>query len=336
VAERGTHAVSPTQLEGLARCAWQTFLRRSLRLAPVTDPLDALAQRDARALGRVVDVALQRLIQRSSGGERRTLAEALAAGPFAVAPPDGDAITDATLAAARTTLAEDRLRWDGFAQAFAHRARPFVERAVALLWPSDGSALQVLGTQTQGSVEFPRATVGFIADIAVRTRAGAKLVDLKTGKPVSDAKKEDTRRRHFVAKTALGKTLQVPIYAAAAGASESAYLFVDPELGDELARVECAHDDAELRRTLLGALDVLVPAWKHGAFVARVEMADSKDNDACRTCELEVACPRSDSAARRRIVELGAESTPAASEDALRAFVALWRLGTSPDAGDDA
>ena len=67
-----------TRLESLARCPWQTFLTRVLRIAPVPDAAgDLPAADDTRLLGNVVHRLLERVAHRPLGEDEDLTREAL-------------------------------------------------------------------------------------------------------------------------------------------------------------------------------------------------------------------------------------------------------------------
>jgi RecB family exonuclease len=292
-----------TTLEALARCPWQAFLRKLLRLEPPPDAVAALpAASDARLLGNVVHAALERIFGDTE--HRAGTLEALSARPGReVAWPDERRLAALTERAAEAKLREEAIPLAGYARVLAARAAPYLEVARAL--ESDGGSVQVLGAEVQGEAEVfdaagERRRVRFKADRVDRSGEHLRLTDYKTGaakiKPVREPKRAEAHR----ASIASGESLQAALYARATG-GEGRFVHLAPEL-DARGRVLAVQDDAETGEALDAAAATLFEALDLGAFPPRLR-AFSKDEEpgACRFCEVKEACMRGDSGARRRM-----------------------------------
>lgn len=298
-----------TGLERLARCPWQAFLERGLGLERAPDPFDDLPDVDALSLGNTVHAALQ----------------ALVVGARPVAP---DELERTLQRAARETLWDAGVHLEGLALALARRARPFVERGLDLTARLEGERVP----------EAPGATpsgLRFRADLLVRGASGVVRFDFKTGKPISDRVRPQTRRNALIAAVRRGTHLQAVAYAAADDASGGGYLFLGEDLGDDVARVEVLHDDGELAGHFQHSVEVLEDAWRAGSVAPRPETAAGKANDACARCEVRDACLRDDSGVRARLRRLAQGVGPGGSADelALARLAGLWFLGA--EASDD-
>jgi RecB family exonuclease len=222
----------------------------------------------------------------------------------------------------------------GFARMLARRARPLVDRIHALEWPG-GVRRGVLGGEVEGQVHVTDGSGGrrllrFRADrVDVDAAdAGGKgwlFVDYKTGKPVSEAKREETRARHLVDQVREGRRLQVAAYAQAEGAADAVgrYFFARPDLTDEMARVDVPRSDATIQEAFDHAVGVLLTAREQGTFPPRLVQGDA-ENPFCESCELAEACLRGDSGARRRMLAWTApEARPAGAPAAAAALLQL-------------
>ncbi|HMB54996.1 MAG TPA: PD-(D/E)XK nuclease family protein, partial [Thermoanaerobaculia bacterium] len=342
----GTGSLWVSRAENLAACPWQLFLRKLLRLEPTPDPLAALPGLDPLVLGNCVHGVLEAIVERAGAAVGGDLA-ALATAPPVPVPWPGDAELDELLAAeARRALADAGMPLPGLARALAARARPYVERARALDWPSAGSArstLPVVGAEVEGEVTVldhagePRR-LRFRADRVDRGEGGTgalRLTDYKSGRALSEAKRESTRESHHHRGLLAGQRLQATAYRIAAGAAEEAgpgegepvgrYLFLKPEIEDDAAADATAGDRFAV--DFDGVVADLFSAWDSGAFFPRlVDPHGEKEPARCGFCEVSEACLRLDSSARRRLAAWNLERAGGAETAAERAHHEVWRL----------
>jgi RecB family exonuclease len=314
-----------TRLERLTFCPWLGFLEKELGLAPVPDALAALPDVTPLLLGNVVHAVLERIVEpeaASEGGPEREAGWLARARPRDVPWPAPEAIATMLAEAAAEASRDQGILLPGFARMLARRARPLLDRVRALEWP-DGVRRGVLGGEVEGQVHVAdargrRRVLRFRADrvdldAPDADAKGWLFVDYKTGKPVSEAKKTETRARHLVDQVRQGKRLQVAAYAQAEGASDAVgrYLFTGPELSDEMARIDVPRSDAEIRQAFDHAVEVILAARGVGAFPPRL-VEKGAENPFCERCELAEACLRGDSGARQRMrVWTGPESARA-------------------------
>jgi hypothetical protein len=165
-----------------------------------------------------------------------------------------------------------------------------------------------------------------------------RLTDYKAGKPISDAKKPETRREKLLEEIAAGRRLQAAAYALGGGSgaegSEKAvgrYLFASPDLGDGPAVQELDSGDLEARERFEDALRILFGVWENGSFFPRLVDATTRSEPGlCETCRVSEACLRGDSGARARLLRwLERASAPDARrplDPAEAALLEAWRI----------
>ncbi len=318
-----------TTLEGVGRCPWQAFLRRFLRVEATPDALDALPELSALVLGKTVHRALEEIVLAATGERREGLDALRGKSSVAVPWPDAGALEALLQAAAREALLEEGVELPGFASALASQARPYLERARELVWGAAGGNAAVLGAEVQGTLEIASAAgavrpLHFRADLVDRAPAGLRLTDYKTGRPLSQAVQAKTRRRHLRDHVRHGTSLQALAYRIGSGEAGATgrYLFLRPDLPDELANVELGSDD-ELERDFRETAATLLAGVEAGSFLPRL-LDDGAENEprTCEYCEVAEACVRGDSTARRRLGEWAGREDGANPEAR-----ALFRLG---------
>jgi RecB family exonuclease len=331
-----------TRLEGLARCPWQAFLRKTLRLEPAPDPLAALSGLDPRLVGIAAHAVLEELVGRQLGEERNELAAALAAGPVAVAwpaPGDLDALVEAVC---RRVARDEGVPLLG--RALAARVRPFIETAGR---QGLGAGFQAYGAELEGAVEVPAADgnprrLAFRADLAAAAAGGLLLTDFKTGASVSDAKTESAQRRNFLEKIGQGKFLQAVAYAGAAVDRPATGRFLVLSRPDDAERVReftVTPGDRDLRDRFAATAGVLLAAQDAGGCTPRlVDATLEKHGPACRFCEVVEACLQEDSGAVRRLarwIEAGRHGggSPAGQGRGAAAALAVLRLHDKDERG---
>ncbi len=289
-----------TRLEGMARCAWQTFLERVLRIEPPPDALAELPDATPLLIGSVVHAVLEKLVGDAGGAVDIPLAEALALAPLRIEWPAADELAQRTRAAAEQVAREEGIVLPGVAALLARRARPLLERIRALEWV-DGGPL-VLGAELRGSVQIGERSVSFRADRADLGEVPA-LVDYKTGAPITSVKGEDTRRAHLLAQIAQGRRLQAPAYARAGEpVREGRYLFAKDGVDEANAKVRVARDDPEAMRLFEAAARELLAAFELGAFPPRLlgEKRSGK-GPACASCDVAEACIQGETGSGRHL-----------------------------------
>jgi RecB family exonuclease len=305
-ADPRARALAVTKLEGMAWCAWRTFLERELGLEPPPDALAELPDATPLLVGNVVHAVLERLVADAGGAVAVSLEEALARGPVPVPWPPPERLAVLAREAAAEAARAEGVVLPGFARLLERRALPLLQRVRALDWPGDGSA--VLGAEITGSLEITRADgttrkLTFRADRADLVDGRVALVDYKTGQPISKAKKAETRLRDLLAQIAQGRRLQGPAYARAGEAvCEGRYLFAKDDLPVETARVVIRRDDADAREGFEAATRDLLAAYELGAFppilVGKKRAGKAR---ACDSCDVAEACLQGETGSRRHL-----------------------------------
>jgi RecB family exonuclease len=316
-------SIAITTLERIARCPWQTFLRRLLGLEALPDSLRALPSVDPLLLGNALHGVLEAIVSRQLGPRPTDLDEARRFEPRDVPWPGREEVDGLLLEECRAALAEAGVLLPGFERWLARRVQPYLERVREQEAP-DGILPGVLGVEVAASVriEIPGAearVVTFRADRADCTGrdGGVCLTDYKSGKPPSTARKLETRRDRVLQKIAQGSLLQGPAYASVGNGSPATgrYLFARPDVPLEAASVELGGDDAEVLAQLQQTARLLLAAWDSGSFVPRLEDARGQSRH-CDWCELSDACLQGDSGARRRLMSWVAQARDATGVEA--------------------
>lgn len=323
-----------TGLEDVGRCPWRAFVGRRLGVSEMPDPRLGLPDTRGLLLGSTVHLVLQRVVEEAVGPSRLPLEELVGAVGRDV-PWPGPARLDAwTTTAAEAVIARNGLEGTGVAPLLAAQVRRVLDVARAMDWP-EGSARNVVAAEVSGDVNVANvATVRFRADRLDRDGDTFVLVDYKSGKPPSSAKKEDTRRKHLLQEVAMGRSLQAVAYALGTPAplhGVGRYLALKPEIGDapeEARRTSVTSDDDEMAAAFNHAVATIVSGLSAGGLPPRVEEAHrpGKTPPACAYCPVAQACLRVDPGYRQRIVSWMAGAGGSRSEvvDSARD---LWWLG---------
>jgi RecB family exonuclease len=309
-----------THLERIADCPWRHFLQRLLGLEPPPDALERLPHLAPLMLGNVVHRVLEAIV-RDAGCDAESLDEARAAGPRAVPWPDAASLAARLDAAARDVLREEGMGPPGFARLLVEAARPHLDRARELDWPDAASGIACLGAEVTGVLTRDEGpSIHFKADRVDSSEGLLRLVDYKTGKPIShrDARAELVRR------AARGRSLQAAAYAfATGGEGRLLYLRTSQDAGG-VASLRA--DDAEARAAFDDTVARLLAAFEAGSFFPRLAKPDEPGAPtACtRFCEVREACLQGDAGARRRIFQWVREGKPADRAEA--AVQPVWEL----------
>lgn len=336
-----------TRLESFARCGWQALLGRECKLEESLDPLAAALQLQPSALGLVVHDVLERSA-RDAGGDRLPppsrqsksepvdFAALLAADPAEWPRPTLEQLEPLLTAAARKVARDERLPGRFAAELLGERSRPMLAQSLEVLWPT-GAPRRILGVELAGSYpleEFQGLNeLRFYADLVEldphSETPRLHLVDYKTGSPISENKKSETRAGKLLAKLEAGQALQAALYALASnGRGSYAYLKDGLELPPDATfqglDAETAREPFdEVVAALLGERQV-------GAYPPRLlDEGETRENRACANCDVSLACRRQDSGARLRIEAWLEEARAAAPEDPGHAcWLGHWNRGS--------
>ena len=330
-ARRRTPAV--TDLEGLAACPWQTFLRRLLRLEPPPDPLAILPSFGPQLVGTAVHRTLEMVARRARSDLSRSVEEAVMARPQEVLWPGPEEVEQVLTEACSSVVREAGIAFPGAARALAASVRPLLEVARATDWASGTTGVPIVAVEAEGIVRVTddggsERGVTFRADRIDRTAEGLRFTDYKSGSPVDLGKKDQTRHNKLLDKIRVGELLQAAGYAAAAPdeATVGRYLYLGPAQEGPRS-VEVAGDDEEAMSAFREVVRTLLAAWDAGAFPPRLwEARTGREPRRCGWCEVAQACVRGDSGARRRLLEW-AQAGPARRDDPLEsAALRIWNL----------
>jgi hypothetical protein len=330
--------LSVTTLESLARCPWQTFVQRLLRIQPNPDALEALPALDAMHVGDAVHRTVEAIVRSAIAAGRESLEAAQERGACEVPWPEQAALRHLLEAQAREVLREDGIASLGLVRALADRALPMLLAVRATVWPPAGAALPLFGSEVSAvcalEIEPGRTlSLHFRADLAAPGEAGPVLMDLKTGAPISSRTKPATRRSNFLEQVASGERLQAVAYALGSN-GEGQYVFVDPERDTPQPVFAVRHDDADATLAFETSTRMLVSAFDHGAFFPRLEEhGKGREPRRCEWCQVSEACLRGDSGARRRLRLWAQTSEPARPGAAAAALAAARRLFTREETG---
>lgn len=334
-----TRGPAVTTIERIAECPWASFVTRSLRVEPLQDPQLGLPDPRGRLVGEVVHRALEEIVRAAVPATGPVDVEDTAARtPRDVGWPRAEVFEAILTQASRDVAAEAGLGPLGMGPLLAARSRPYLEVARNTDWENGGRLNGVLAAEVSGvaHLEGIEQPMRFRADRVDRDAEGLCLVDYKTGKPVSEAQKPETRRGHLLKEVARGRMLQAAAYASALpdGSARGRYLWLKPDIGDapEEARWGVISGaEADFIAAAEGAIAAVSRVQEAGAMFPRVEEVGSDNIPGhCKYCAVAEACRRDDSGFRHRLVAW-MENTDADAESVDGVAHALWHLGTSKE-----
>jgi hypothetical protein len=339
--DAGDGALAATTLESHARCGWQAFLTRTLKLEALPEPLGALPGIDPLLLGSAVHDALARLFGPGDpAAPRRRLHELLDAPGRPLVWPDVRRVAEVARAAAGRALAEAGLAGSGLEQPLARRILERLEIARAL--DEETPPAELLGIEIDGEVVIAEAggrpaTIGFRADRLQREGERLVLLDFKTGRvPQPLALKTDVgRRQNLLAAVRSGERLQAALYALAPAphAAEGRYVYVSPD-DDPPARTLGLADDDDVAAAVHASVATLLAARRLALYPPRLlEPGLEREFRGCGRCAVAEACVRGDSGYRQRLELWHAReiARDAARGERDEALWRLWRLPAKPE-----
>jgi RecB family exonuclease len=276
--------VSVSAFESTARCPWQAFLRRVLRLRTVQDPLASVPDLPANVVGLVVHKVLEQLA--TPQGDFRW--------------PDEARLLACTEQAAEAIVRREQLAPLGLRHWLVQLALPYLRVAGEL---QGQASIRVLGVEQRGEMALSGTgrKLRFIADRVEQSESGALWTDFKTGKPLTSNSKQ--REGPLLQAIESGEHLQVAVYAVA-NAAHGRYLYLGAHTPDHARVIGSAAvaDPVELVKALEGALQRLDQVWIHGGFVPRLaQRGKDEEPSTCEHCEVRLACQRGDSGAKLRL-----------------------------------
>jgi hypothetical protein len=324
-----------TTVENLAKCPWQGFLRRVLRLEPAPDPHAALPSAgDSRLVGSLVHRVLEKIVRGELGESARDLADAVGADPVVVSWPESADLDRLVQESAVALAREEGIGFPGFPRVMALQARPRIELARVHAWTGAGFgavAVEAMGRVLVRDHRNKEREIYFKADRVDRGDGALRLVDYKTGKPPAVQKGESYRTRDLHEKVRRGELLQSVAYALAGaelGFPETEGVYVHLVSDDVPAHEFVTKaSDQDFVDDFSQAVGTVLEAWDQGSFVPRLAKPESDEEPShCEWCNVKEACLRGDSGARMRLVEWTAQA-PAEPDAAIeRALVGIWNL----------
>jgi len=328
-----------TELEAVARCPWQAFLQRDLKLEPWPDPLTTLPDLDPRIVGSTVHDVLQAIAPQELQGQPEQPSDPLSVEPSPVPWPTEAELRRSVRRAATATLAREGMLLPGLVHGLTARAMPLLQHARELAW-SDGIDL-ICAVEVSGEARAGGHLVRFRVDQIREEEGRRELIDFKTGRPLADNKKESTRRKHLLRAVSEGRALQAAIYARAAGAgSLGVYLYLsEQDVGfEEARRIAVEPGDEAVMKRLDQVVDLLAAAQLAGVQPPRLNQRPEGNRERprmCSECAVAQACLQHDSVARSRQRQwVDAHSAPAPGERSIQNLAAaLWWM--PPPTGDD-
>jgi hypothetical protein len=326
-------------LEGMARCPWRLFLMRLLRLQPVPDALGALPDLDPPLLGITVHAVLEEVVREALTAMPGTMSDASLSGALPLPRPGEEVQGRILSSAARRAIRQAGIGLEGLVRVLESRARPFLQVAWETDWPQGQPPPLVMAAEIRGEVMVEdqggaSRSILFMADRVDRAGDGLRLTDYKTGRAIHEGVLEKTRRDHFLKAVERGERLQAVAYVLGAGIrpAEGRYVFLKPEV-PQAARVFAVGPDADFAEAFRRAVGTLLAALDGGVFFPRLVGPDGqKEPRVCERCEVNQACLRGDSGARRRLISALDRIQDAASRGrglahAEAALLGVWSLG---------
>ncbi len=328
-----------TAIEGAGRCPWAVTLERLLRLEPSPDPLEALPTIDALMLGSLVHAVLECIVLEAHPDLARTdddLTQARKHGPHPVAWPSARKVEEILARESKRIIREQGIPLTGLTQVLIDRGRPLVQLARETEW-KDEQPLPVVGAELRGSlpidVDGEEWRVHFKADRVDAHEEGFLLTDYKTGKPLTTAKRQETRNLHLRNQVKKGDRLQAIAYQLAAGGpSKGRYVFLKDGVEPEHRIVETSPEDHLLIETFQEAMKTLLRAFREGTMFPRLFEPGGQRNPKCSYCSVSEACIIGDSGAKLRMqrwikpLDPGIEGWDDTLSDAEKVFASAFYL----------
>ncbi len=277
--------------QAYARCPWQSFLGAVMRLR---SPRGVGEEWTASLLGTVVHRVLARVVRESLGGNRLPWWQRCRKGNLSVVWPAERDLEAWCREEAEACIREAGIpRWQGLVEALAAAADPFLQVAREVLFKGDQA--QFLAAEEEGEVDTAEGRLRFRFDAVRWEEDQLVFLDYKTGRALQLGGKEEQFAQHLRS----GAGLQVAAYALA-GKGKGCYVFLHPRREGERLHTVGYRDD--LQASFSQVLTLLRQAAAEGVFFPRLWDPDSdQEPEACRSCEVHVACGRGESGVRRRL-----------------------------------
>jgi RecB family exonuclease len=289
--------------ESYARCPWQAFLQRVLKLRPWSPGDEDLSP---ALVGSLVHRVLARVVREALGEPTQPWQERLALGNQPVPWPENEQICQLCLEEAQETLAQAGMAcWPGLVEGLAQAAQPYLERARQLLFPQGQG--EFVGAEEEGCLWVDGFPLRFRFDALQVEEGRPRFLDYKTGHLGTSTAQEEK----VLTALAQGRLLQGVAYALA-GPGEGRYVDLRPQEAEPYLSLAAS---PQLEAAFARIMHLLLTAAAKGIFFPRlVDAKDDSEPPACRTCEVRLACGRGESAVRRRLREWGHHQQALAQE----------------------
>jgi RecB family exonuclease len=334
---------SITRLEALAACPWQMFLHHILRIKALPDAQSSLPSVDPSLMGQLVHQTLEEISAEHLPATKDALDVVVQREPISISWPGAAKLKELVDHRAKALLLEAGIFIPGFEQFFVDSALKSLEIARCNGWPGPGSEASVLGVEVDGAAIVCDRTgserkIRFRVDRVDATEDGLRLVDYKTGKPISELKKESSRNNAFRKEMGRGRLLQAAVYAVGAAqctqtGAVGQYLNLAPHTADDARIAEVDSEDRDFGEVFENSVSAALDVLDCGSFVPRlVELPSGAEPRRCQFCDVKEACRRGDSGAKRALEHWANAMTTADSErqpDAERAAFRIWNLGAA-------
>jgi RecB family exonuclease len=338
-----------TRVEEIAKCPWQAFVGRLLRIAPLPDARADLPAADPRIVGALVHGVLQEIAAEVLPKRVADLDTVSRLEPVEIPWPEAAKLRGMLMSRAEALLREAGVATPGFERVIANQALQHLELARRCSWPGPGSRAGVLGVEVDGAVTVRdrggvEREIWFRADRVDCSDGDLRLVDYKTGKAFAEQKGDDKRREALRREIARGRALQAVAYATGAARLEQAqggktsaegrYVYLGADTPDHARIAAVRSDDLELTDAFVEPTRVALDALDFGSFLPRlIDASSGAEPRLCAVCDVKEACLRGDSGARTRLerwVVAARKTDPDLRSTAENAALRLFDLGTEP------
>lgn len=299
-----------TTVEKLARCPWQYYLRRFLKLNDLPGE-KSFYLIDPKMLGNCVHDSLARLL--GKGRDRK---------------PQKSEIEGVVGEVSAELCKREKLNLKGLVYILQQKTIPYINRAIELSFSYESDdAFEIVEAESERTVEYfdesnTKREIKFRVDRVDRVGDKERLIDYKTGSAPDFKKTEKAKMEQVIKGIKRGERLQGALYASTKDAKKGCYYYLDPKIDDQQARY-CVDSSLDMLNDVLPkTLAWLTTLWDKGLFIPRLEEKEKEPN-ACSYCDVAAACWRNDSSVRGRLREI-ANGDPFKQSDIELLFKKIW------------